>query len=395
MRFCYIEWFGTFGTPLVCGVSMASRITDDAPVVPATSEAPVAGSLATGPDPGTVCTNCRALSGSGRSRLATLTGVQVLATGAYLPATVVRNEDLTELGCDADWIIQRTGIRERRRAAADEATSDLAYEAAVRCLDNAGVASRDVDLILVATMTPDMFTPSSACTVQRRLGAVAPAMDINAACSGFIYALVTGMQFVKSGCNRRVLVIGSDVMSRIINPADKKTYPLFGDGAGAVLLGPSGPSQGLLSYALGSEGDEGELLSMPAGGSREPLTAQSLREGRQYLRMDGRAVFKWAVRLINDVVGDVVRHAELMPEDLDLVVMHQANLRIIDAAVEGLGIDRDKVLVNLDRYGNTTAASVPIVLDEALSTGKIQRGAHILLNGFGAGLTWGAGVLRY
>ena len=159
--------------------------------------------------------------------------MQILGTGAYLPKTVVRNEDLTQLGCDPDWIIQRTGIRERRRAAPDEATSDLAYEAAVRCLDNAGVAARDVDLILVATMTPDMLTPSSACTVQRRLDTVAPAMDINAACSGFIYALVTGMQFIKTGCSRRVLVIGSDIMSRIINPADKKTYPLFGDGGGS------------------------------------------------------------------------------------------------------------------------------------------------------------------
>ncbi len=334
-------------------------------------------------------------SSSGRSPLATLTGVQILGTGAYLPATIVNNEDLAELGCDANWIIQRTGIRQRRRAAADEATSDLAYEAAVRCLDNAGATGRDVDLILVATMTPDTFTPSVACTVQRRLEAIAPAMDINAACSGFVYALATGMQFVGTGCSRRVLVIGSDIMSRIINPADKKTYPLFGDGAGAVLLGAGTSEQGFLSYALGSEGDFGDLLSIPGGGSRAPLTPEGLEQGQQYLRMDGRAVFKWAVRMINDIVHDVVQHAELTMDDIDLVVMHQANLRIIDSAVEGLGIDRDKVLVNLDRYGNTTAASIPLVLDDAAAAGRLNRGDHVLLMGFGAGLTWGAGVLRY
>jgi len=264
----------------------------------------------------------------------------------------------------------------------------------VRCLDNAEVAAREVDLILVATMTPDMMTPSSACLVQRRLGIAAPAMDLNAACSGFMYALVTGMQFIKTGCSRRVLVIGSDVMSRIINPADKKTYPLFGDGAGAVLLGAGRDDRGLISYTLGSEGDGGELLSVPAGGSREPLTPAALGEGRQYLRMDGRGVFKWAVRTVVEIATDVVTHAELDMDEIDLVVMHQANQRIVDAAIHGLGIDRDRVLVNLDRYGNTTAASIPIVLDEALAAGRLPCGAHVLLLGFGAGLTWGAGVLR-
>jgi 3-oxoacyl-[acyl-carrier-protein] synthase-3 len=327
--------------------------------------------------------------------LATLTGVQVLGTGAYVPETVVRNEDLAALGFDADWIIQRTGILQRRRAAEHEATSDLAYEAAVRCLNNAQVPAHEVDLILVATVTPDHAMPSVACTVQRRLGAVAPAMDLNAACSGFVYAMVTGMQFVRTGCSRRVLVIGSDVMSRIINPEDQKTYPLFGDGAGAVLLGAGQDEQGLLSYSLGSEGDLGDLLSVPAGGSREPLTCDALRQGRHFMRMDGRAVFKWAVRMVADVGSDVVRHASLTMDDIDLVVMHQANLRIIDAAVEGLGVDRQRVLINLDRYGNTTAASVPLVLDEAAATGRLKRGDHVLLLGFGAGLTWGAAVLRY
>lgn len=332
---------------------------------------------------------------SGRSPLATLTGVQVLGTGAYVPETVVSNDDLAALGYDADWIIQRTGIRQRRHVAADTATSDLAYEAAIRCLDTAGMSSCDVDLILVATMTPDTLTPSVACTIQRRLEAVAPAMDINAACSGFVYALVAGMQFVKTGCSRRVLVVGSDTMSRIINPADKKTYPLFGDGAGAVLVGAGDANQGLLSYSLGAEGDFGALLSVPGGGSRAPLTPAALEQGEQYLRMDGRAVFKWAVRMINDIAVDVLRHAELTMDDIDVVVMHQANLRIIGAAADALGVDRDKVLVNLDRYGNTTAASVPLVLDEAVADGQLPPGGRALLMGFGAGLTWGAGVLQY
>jgi len=332
---------------------------------------------------------------SGRSPLATLTGVRILGTGSYVPEQVVCNEDLAALGCDAEWILQRTGIRERRKAAPNEATSDLAHQAALRCLENAQVSADEVDLILVATMTPDMLTPSTACIVQHRLGTVAPAMDLNAACSGFLYALVTGMQFVKSGCNRRVLVIGSDVMSRIINPDDKRTYPLFGDGAGAVLLGPSDEGHGFLSYTLGSEGDMGCLLSIPGGGSREPLTADGLVRGRQYLQMDGRAVFKWAVRLINDTIRDVVQHAGLSVADLNLVVLHQANARIIDAASDNLGIERERVIVNLDRFGNTTAATVPIALDEAVQTGRLQPGQRALLMGFGAGLTWGAGVLGY
>lgn len=330
-----------------------------------------------------------------RSRLATLTGVQVLGVGAYAPATVVPNSELAALGYDEDWIVQRTGIHERRRAAEHEATSDLAYHAARRCLDEAGATVDDIDLIIVGTMTPDNPTPSTACHLQRRLGARAAAFDINAACAGFMFALVTGMQFVRTGCNRRVLVVGADLMSRIVSPADRKTFPLFGDAAGAVLLGVGDRDQGLLAYTLGADGAGADLLHVPGGGSREPLSPERLAANRQYIQMDGRPVFKWAVRLISDTILDVLATASLTPADLDLVVLHQANKRIIDVAVQDLGIAPEKVVLNLDRYGNTSAGSIPLALEEAYLQGRIRRGDHVLLCGFGAGLAWGTAVLRW
>jgi 3-oxoacyl-[acyl-carrier-protein] synthase-3 len=327
--------------------------------------------------------------------LATLTGVQILATGSYAPEKVVTNGDLAERGLDEEWIVQRTGIHERRVAPPDQATSDVAYEAAVRCLDAAGASAGDIDLILVATMTPDSPLPSTACLLQQRLGCVAPALELNAACAGFMYALVTGMQYVKTECSRCPLVVGVDLMSRVVNPADEKTYPLFGDGGGAVLLGAGKDEQGLLSYTLGSEGDIAGLLCQPAGGTREPLTADVLAAGRQYVRMEGRAVFKWAVRVLIDSTWDVLCQAGLEPSDIDLVVFHQANIRIIDAALDDLHFDRDRVIINLDRYGNTSAGSMPLVLDEAYRQGRIRRGDNVLLSGFGGGFTWGTAVMKW
>lgn len=325
----------------------------------------------------------------------TVTGVQILGTGSYAPSGVVRNEDLEPLGYDPEWIIQRTGIRQRRRAQPHEATSDLAFHAARACLDAAQVSAEEVDLILVATMTPDMPTPSTACILQRRLGSPAAAMDLNAACSGFMYALVTGAQFIKTGMMKRVLVVGADVMSRTVHAEDRKTYPLFGDGAGAALLGAASDEHGLLSFALGADGSGGDLLCIPGGGSREPLTAASLEAKRQFMYMDGRQVFKWAVRLCDEVMRQSIEDAEIAPEDIDLVVLHQANIRIIDAAVENLGVPRERIFVNLDRYGNTSAGSIPLALDEAYRSGRIHTGDNILLCGFGAGLAWAAGVLRW
>lgn len=330
---------------------------------------------------------------SGRSRLGRLTGIEIMSTGSYVPETIVANEDLAELGCDSEWIVQRTGIRQRRRASPEQATSDLALRAAEQCLQRAGVHAADVDLIVVATITPDQASPSTACHLQRALGCVAPAMDVNAACAGFMYALVTAGQFVANGAAKCALVVGAEVMSRTINPADQKTYPLFGDGAGAVLLrATEDRSKGLLSYTLGAEGCGGQLLSIPSGGSRLPLTARAIEAGEHYLRMEGRSVFKWAVRVVSDSLHDCLLHAGLDIEQIDLMILHQANMRIIDSAVADFGFDRDKVFVNLERYGNTSAASIPLALDEALTSGALSPGELAMLCGFGSGLAWGTAI---
>lgn len=331
---------------------------------------------------------------SGRSPMGRLTGIQIAATGSYVPEQIVDNVDLARLGCDSDWIVQRTGILQRRRAAETEAASDLALRAARECLERADVAASEIDLIIVATMTPDHQTPSTACHLQRALGCVAPAMDLNAACAGFMYALVTAGQFIHSGTSKCALVVGSEVMSRTIDPADVKTYPLFGDGAGAVLLRPTDDlAKGLLSYTLGAEGCGGQSLCIPSGGSRQPLTAERISAGEQYLRMEGRTVFKWAVRIVADSTRDCLAHAGLSFADLDCLILHQANIRIIDSAVADFAIEREKVFVNLERYGNTSAASIPIALHEAIANGRIGAGKRALLSGFGSGLAWGTAIL--
>jgi 3-oxoacyl-[acyl-carrier-protein] synthase-3 len=339
-----------------------------------------------------------ALGNSGRSRLGCAPGVSLLATGSYVPEEIVTNEDLAALGCDSEWIVRRTGILERRKAAPEQATSDLADLATQQCLQRAGVTADQIDLILVATITPDHPTPSTACHLQRRLGSVAPAMDLNAACGGFMYGLVTASQFIAAGSSRCALVVGADLMSRTIDPADKKTYPLFGDAAGAALVGPSDgrdPAPGLLAFTLGSEGCGGEMLCIPAGGTRQSLTPEAWQAGQQYLRMDGRGVFKWAVRTVAESTHDLLAATGLQPRDLDLIILHQANQRIIDSAVSDLGVEPDRVFVNLERYGNTSAASIPLALDEAIAAGKLQRGQLALLCGFGAGLAWGTALIRY
>lgn len=331
-----------------------------------------------------------------RAPLRSLTGVQIVACGSYVPDCVVTNDDLhARLGFDPSWIVQRTGIRERRHAPPEMATSDMAVRAARQCMERAGATPADIDLVLVGTFTPDMSFPATACLVQDQLGIRAPAVDLQAACAGFMYALVTGAQFVATGNSKLALIIGADCNSRILNPKDQRTYPLFGDGAGAVLLAAGTREQGLISYTLGSDGSGGNLLCRRMGGSRMPISTDFLDEGAQYLQMDGQAVFKWAVRLLDESTSAVLDGAKLTAGDIDLVVLHQANVRIIYAATDVLGIDRKKVFLNLDRYGNTSAGSVPLALDEAHQQGRIRPGDRILLSGFGAGLTWGTAVLRW
>jgi len=336
-----------------------------------------------------------ATSSPRRSTVRKLTGVKILSTGSYVPDVIVRNEDLASLGFDADWILQRTGIEQRRHAPPEMATSDLAAEAGRRCLESAGVDPADVDLLIVGTFTPDVLCPATAPFVQDRLKLACPAFDVQAACAGFVYSLVTGMQYVASGNSRLALVIGADTNSRIVNPKDKKTYPLFGDGAGAVLLAPGGPRQGLLAYTLGTDGSGAELLYRRMGGSREPTTCKGLEKNLQFLSMEGRPVFKWAIRLIHDTIHDVLAASNMTIDEVDFLVLHQANMRIIDAAAGDLGIPREKVLANVERYGNTSAASIPLVLDEALRDGRIKPGSRIALCGFGAGLAWGTAVLQW
>jgi 3-oxoacyl-[acyl-carrier-protein] synthase-3 len=313
--------------------------------------------------------------------------------GSSVPENLVRNEDLAALGYDADWILQRSGIVQRRHVPPGMATADLAVEAAERCIAQAGADRDDIDLVLVGTYTPDYLLPSTACLVQNRLGLRAPAMDLHAACASFMMALVTGGQFVSTGCSRLALVIGADANSRVVDPADRHTFPLFGDGAGAVLLATGERDQGLVAYALGADGSGAGLLHRPMGGTMMPFTPDA--DGQQFMKMEGRAVFKWAVRMIQDTVKEVLEAAGKSLDDVALVVFHQANLRIITTAVNDLGIPERKVYNNLDRLGNTAAASIPLALDEAWQRGRIRRGDLILLSGFGAGLVWGTALWRW
>ncbi|MEI7687319.1 MAG: beta-ketoacyl-ACP synthase III [Planctomycetota bacterium] len=331
-----------------------------------------------------------------RPRCRRIMGVQVLATGSYVPETVLTNDQLHErLGFDSDWIIKRTGIVERRHALPHQATSDLCFEAARRCIDRAGVKTSDIDLVLLGTFTPDMSFPSTACLVQDQLKLSCPAVDLQAACAGFMYSLITGYAYVASGASDLALVIGGDCNSRVTNPNDIKTFPLFGDGAGAVLISKGSPDQGIIAYSLGADGSGGDLLSRPAGGSRMPPSAEYLDKGLHFMHMDGRAVFRWAVAILCDTIQDVLNFAHMKPEDISLYIPHQANIRIINAAIDVLKINRSRVFNNLEKYGNTSAGSVPLALDEAVLEGRIKRGDHIVLSGFGAGLAWGTALMKW
>lgn len=329
-------------------------------------------------------------------RTASLLGVQVVSCGSYVPETIVTNEELqTRYGYDPEWISQRTGILARRYARPDQATSDLCTEAARRAIRAARVNPDDIDLVVCGTFTPDFLAPSTACLVQEKLGLDAPAVDMHAACAGFMYALVTAAQYVATGNSKLALVIGGDCNSRIVNPQDIRVAPLFGDGAGAVLLAAGEPHQGLICYQTGADGGGASLLERAAGGTRRPITHADIDAGAQYLHMDGRNVFKWAVHLVTDTIELVLNKSGMSTHDVSLYLLHQANIRIISAAMEQLGVPEDKVFNNLQKYGNTSGGSIPIALDEAFQAGRINRGDTLLLSGFGAGLTWGTALLRW
>ncbi len=333
------------------------------------------------------------------SRYGRAVGFRLTGIGSAVPEAVVTNADLARLGCDPDWIASRSGIHERRHAAPEMATSDLAAAAGRAALAQAGLPATDVDLLVLGTFTPDMCIPSTACIVQEALGLDAPAMDVTAACAGFAYALTTAAQFVAAGTSRLPLVIGADTNSRVVDPEDIKTWPLFGDGAGAVLLEPTGPAppgreQGLLAFALGSDGRGADLLACPMSGSRRPITPEGAARREQFMQMDGRAVFKWAIRLAEENIATVVERAGLAFEQIDLFVLHQANARIIEGIRTALNLPGEKVFMNLDRYGNTSSGSIPLALDEAWRTGRIGPESTVVVCGFGGGLAWGTACWR-
>jgi len=321
----------------------------------------------------------------------------ILSVGAYVPEKVLRNTDLERMVETSDeWITSRTGIKERRIAAEGEYTSDLATRAAQLAIERAGISAEEIDLIIVATITPDMPFPATACLVQNKLGAHrAAAFDMEAACSGFIYAMEIGQQFIMSRTYNTVLVIGAEKLSSIVNWEDRNTCVLFGDGAGAVILQNRPNAHGLLTACMGAEGDKASLLSMPGGGSRCPATLKSVGAGLHFLRMDGKETFKSAVTAMCTAGTEAMRRCNIDISRIKCVIPHQANRRIIDAVGERLGARPEQVFVNVDRFGNTSAASVAIALDEVVQTGRIERGDLILLVVFGAGLTWAAAVIEW
>jgi 3-oxoacyl-[acyl-carrier-protein] synthase-3 len=324
--------------------------------------------------------------------------VKIAGWGKYLPERVMPNSELEHLVDTSDeWIRARTGIGERRIAAAEESTCSLAVQAARPALDMAGVAPSDIDLIIVATCTPDYSNmPATASLVQHALGASrAGAFDLNAVCSGFLYGLATGCQFVLTGAHQNVLVIGAEVFTRILDWEDRSTCVLFGDGAGAVVLQPTAAPGGLLSFVLGSDGSGGCSLYVPAGGSREPASAATVAERRHYVKMQGREVFRFAARIVPDSTLSALEQAGLTTEDIDLLIPHQANVRIIDAAARRLKLSDGAVFSNVERYGNTSAASIPVALCEAIEEGRVRSGDTLVMSGFGAGLSWGTAVWRW
>lgn len=321
---------------------------------------------------------------------------RITGTGSYAPSRIMTNAELERMVATSDeWIRERTGIRERHIAASGEACSDLAVQAGRRALAAAGLAAADLDLILVATCTGDYPLPATACLVQHQLGATkAAACDLAAACCGFVYALSVADAYVRTGM-RHVLVIGSEVMSAITDWTDRNTCILFGDGAGAAVVSASEGEGGILSTHLRSDGSLCELIAVPGGGSRTPPSEKVVAERTNFIKMKGNETFKVAVRTLEEIARETLAANQLQVEDLDLYVPHQANVRILKAVMERLGLPLEKVMLNLEHYGNTSAASIPIALDEAVRAGRVQDGSLVMLGAFGAGLTWASALIRW
>lgn len=321
----------------------------------------------------------------------------ISAVGSYVPEKVLTNADLEKrIDTTDEWITTRTGIKERRIADDDEHTSDMAAHAAKRALERAEVDPAEVDLIILATITPDMPFPATACLVQEKIGAHnAAAFDIEAACSGFVYALEIGQQFIMSRTYDTVLVIGAEKLSSIMDWEDRNTCVLFGDGAGAAVLQNRENSHGLLTACMGADGRKASILSQPGGGCLHPATAKTVSDRLHFLRMDGKDVFKSAVNAMATAAREALGRCELEIDRIKCIIPHQANMRILKAVGDRLGASEDQVFSNLERYGNTSAASVAIALDEAVEQGKVERGDLILLLVFGAGLTWGAAIIEW
>ncbi|HEY5976058.1 MAG TPA: beta-ketoacyl-ACP synthase III [Geobacteraceae bacterium] len=322
---------------------------------------------------------------------------QVVATGAGVPERVITNDYFNYLVEDADeWISSRTGIKERRFASEHEATSDLATTAARNALASSGIDAADLDCLIVATSTPDMILPATACMVQKNIGAIrAFAFDMNAVCSSLVYALEAADNFIRSGKYRTVMVIGADTYSKILDFHDKVTCPLFGDGAGAVILRAANKQTGILATLIKSDGSGWELIQVPSSGSRKPVTAATIASRENTVKMEGKKVFVFATDVIPRIIQEVCDKAGIQPTDLDYIIPHQANVRIIDNISKKTGIAKEKFLLNLDRFGNTAAASVGLALDENLKQGIIKPGQLVLIMGFGGGLSWGGILVRF
>ncbi len=327
-----------------------------------------------------------------QNQRASITGI-----GSYLPDKVLTNYDLEKMvDTSNDWIIQRTGIKERRIVENGVTTSDIATQASLRAMEDAGVSPKDLDMIITSTITPDHIFPSTSCYIQQKIGATrACAFDILAACAGFIYAMSIGQSFINSGAMKTVLVVGAECLSKITDYTDRTTCVLFGDGAGAVIIQRNPVKHEILSSSLAADGSEADVLIMPGGGARNPASLESVQQRLHYIQFKGKEVFKLAINNITNLILETTRENGLTLDDIDLIIPHQSNLRIIEATMEKLGLPMEKAFVNIDKYGNTSSASVPIAMDEARKQGRLRKGNIVMLVAFGGGLTWGSSVIRW